>query len=82
MGSDYLIVVGQYMLACNGSVACWILSHTRNATKGGDPRSRHLVGRAVDVVFDVTEDQEKFLSLITQLPVKAVTHGEYVHVQW
>jgi len=41
-----------------------------------------LIGQAGDVVFDVTENQEKFLSLITQLPVKAVTHGEYVDVQW
>ena len=82
MGADYLSVVGQYILACNGSVTCWILSHTRNAANGGDPRSLHLVGRAVDVAFDTTEDQDKFFSFITQLPVRAILHDDYVHIQW
>jgi len=68
-------------LLCNFSVTSWIRSPNHNAALGGVPTSRHLMGLAVDVVFDNPADAPGFQEAALTLGLQVLFEGDHLHVQ-
>jgi len=63
------------------SVTSWLRSHKHNAQVGGVADSRHLLGLAVDVVLDDTNDTREFETHAKHLGLQVIIEGDHLHVQ-
>lgn len=54
--TPFIACVIQACLKFHGSVTSWIRSPVHNSRVGGAPASKHLIGAAVDVVWDAPVD--------------------------
>ncbi len=63
------------------SVTSWLRSRRHNESVGGVKDSRHLLGLAVDVVFDPGVDTADFQLLATGLGLEVIVEGDHLHVQ-
>lgn len=79
--SDFTSTVALILLCYEGSVSSWLRSKKRNNEVGGHVMSLHLVGLAVDVVFD--DDEQKFggMQMAERLGLLAIDEDDHVHIQ-
>lgn len=70
---------------CNlypASVTSWIRTPTRNRAVGGHPKSKHLVGAAVDVALDDPQQKPAFVRACKALGLQAIDEGDHIHVEY
>lgn len=77
----FTLAICLYCLETGGSVTSWIRSERHNATVGGHPRSKHLDGRAVDIVYDVTPPLDARRALAERLTLKLIPESDHDHLQ-
>ncbi len=63
------------------SVTSWLRSRRHNTDVGGVKDSRHLLGLAVDVVFDPGVDTTDFALLASGIGLEVIVEGDHLHVQ-
>jgi uncharacterized protein YcbK (DUF882 family) len=63
------------------SVTSWLRSRKHNGQVGGVADSRHLLGLAVDVVLDDTNQVAEFHSQAATLGLQVIIEGDHLHVQ-
>lgn len=63
------------------SVTSWLRSRKHNAQVGGVGDSRHLLGLAVDIVLDNTNDTAEFQEFAKQVGLQVIVEGDHLHVQ-
>ena len=68
-------------LLYNFSVTSWIRTRGRNTAVGGAANSRHLLGLAVDVVFDNRDEEVPFVETALTLDLQCIREGDHLHVQ-
>jgi hypothetical protein len=64
-----------------GSVTSWFRSPARNAQVGGVPNSWHLLGLAIDVVFDEETDTDRASGLALRLGLEVHNEGDHYHFE-
>lgn len=64
-----------------GSVTSWVRSPARNKKVGGDDRSLHLYGLAVDVIFDDEAGKLAALVYAKRAGLSTLDEGDHVHLQ-
>lgn len=64
-----------------GSVTSWVRSPARNERVGGDERSLHLYGLAVDVIFDDSLSKHAAMIYAKRAGLSMVDEGDHVHFQ-
>jgi len=74
-------LVALVLLFADGSVTSWLRSKKHNEEVGGHPESLHLVGLAVDVVFDSHGQKMDGIHMAERLGLLAIDEGDHVHVQ-
>jgi hypothetical protein len=77
--------VYDYCMAFSGSVTSWMRTPARNAAVGGVPRSAHLVGLAVDVVYDGARPGPPADAWLALRGLKRINEGDHDHLmpaQW
>ena len=63
------------------SVTSWLRSRKHNGQVGGVADSRHLLGLAVDVVLDNTNDTMDFELMAKGIGLQVIAEGDHLHVQ-
>lgn len=79
--AGFLVLMLSLSMRYRFSVTSWIRTPDRNQAVGGHPDSFHMVGMAVDIVFDRPEDMEKFLEKASRYGLRAIDEKDHVHVQ-
>lgn len=74
-------LVALVLLFAEGSVISWLRSKKRNRDVGGLDNSLHLVGLAVDVVFDDEKQRRAGMQMAERLGLFAIDEGDHVHIQ-
>lgn len=77
---DFAAGVVAYCLAFSGSVTSWCRSVERNREVGGVPRSAHLVGLAVDVVYDGASPGPEADHFLGAHGLKRLPEGDHDHI--
>ena len=78
----FLLDMEMICFSCGGSVTSWIRTLKRNAHVGGTARSHHLLGYAVDVVFDSPEGKERAMSIAKKLGYDRSWEGDHLHIEY
>ena len=78
---DFLIDVLVIAIRWGGSVTSWIRSPFHNKKVGGHPKSRHLYGEAVDLVFDTIEGKKNAIEQFQRKGYHVLDEKDHVHVQ-
>jgi uncharacterized protein YcbK (DUF882 family) len=63
------------------SVTSWIRSPKRNAQVGGSVNSQHLVGLAVDIIFNDEINIANFELAARDLDLHVLVEDDHLHVQ-
>jgi hypothetical protein len=50
--AEFLDAVAQYCMAMGASTTRWLSTRKHNKDVGGTPTSLHLIGMAIDIVYD------------------------------
>lgn len=79
MGLAYKLIVLASMYDL--SVTSWYRTPKRNKLVGGSPNSRHLKGRAFDIVLDDDEKKVDFYKDCIKLNIEAIDEGDHLHLQ-
>ncbi len=64
-----------------GSVTSWVRSKKRNRLVGGVRNSKHLLGLAVDIVFDTEEGKRKGVRELEGKGLKVLDERDHIHVE-
>ena len=78
---EFLDLVSLVVLSSEGTVTSWIRSRGRNDEVGGHPRSLHLVGMAVDVVFENDAEKKRAAVVADRLGLRVIDEGDHLHLQ-
>lgn len=82
---DFAAAVLGYCLAYSGSVTSWCRSVDHNTAVGGVPASAHLLGLAVDVIYDGAApgpDADDWLRLHALKRLREGTHDHLMPLDW
>jgi len=63
------------------SVTSWGRTPAHNQAVGGQPNSRHLTWRGVDVLLDDPGQREEFFKCAVELGLKALDERDHIHIQ-
>lgn len=63
------------------SVTSWLRSRKHNAQVDGVPNSQHLIGAAMDVVLDDTNQTAEFTVWAARQGLQVIVEGDHLHVQ-
>ena len=74
-------LIALVLLYSNGSVVSGLRSVKHNREVGGHENSLHLVGLAVDVVFDTEDDVVVGIRMAERLGLLAIVEQGHVHIQ-
>ena len=70
----------EYCQVFSGSVTSWYRTVDHNAEVGGHPRSAHLVGLAVDVVYDGSRPGPQADAWLALHGLKRLVEGDHDHL--
>lgn len=79
--AEFSNLVALVVLFASGSVVSWLRSWKRNQEVGGHESSLHLVGLAVDIVFDDDVEKKAGMQMAERLGLLAIDEGDHVHIQ-
>ena len=65
----------------HGSVTSWLRSTKHNAAVGGKPGSLHLLGLAVDLIFDDPDEKAQAAHSFARAGLWTINEGDHLHVQ-
>lgn len=68
-------------LAYHISITSWWRSEKRNKDEGGNEKSKHLRGLAVDCVLDDEKFKPNFLAAVKNFGLVWKDEGDHIHVQ-
>ena len=78
----FLLDMEMICLLCGGSITSWIRTPKRNAQVGGGANSLHILGYAVDIVFDNGEGQERAMRIARKMGYDRSFEGDHLHVEY
>jgi murein endopeptidase len=79
--AEFAEAVAQYCRLTGASVTSWWRTPSRNRQVGGVPHSAHLVGLAVDVVYDAPPPQTERQNWARRLGLKLIAENDHDHLQ-
>jgi uncharacterized protein YcbK (DUF882 family) len=77
----FLATIQDILKTYKGSVTSWQRSPAHNHHVGGSPHSLHLLGLAVDVLFDSPQDKQAAIKLATTWGIHYLDEQTHVHFQ-
>ena len=77
----FLLHVHTIAGAFGGSVTSWLRSTKHNAAVGGKLGSLHLVGLAVDLIFDDPAQKAHAAHYFARAGLWTINEGDHLHVQ-
>lgn len=77
-----LVLLLHTLLNYGATVTWWILGEGYNKKVGGGAGSKHLTGRAVDVVFESKATGNECRTALEELGFTVVQKKTYTHVEW
>jgi hypothetical protein len=79
--SEFCAAIAQYCALTGASVTSWWRTPARNVAVGGVTHSAHLVGLAVDVVYDAAPSQAEREQWARRLGLRIIAEGDHDHLQ-
>ena len=78
---QFTLNVSWYCAITSASVTSWLRTAHRNRLVDGVPHSAHLVGLAVDVIYDQGLAPEERREWAERLGLKLIAEGDHDHLQ-
>ncbi len=79
--SDFRDPIDLICAACGGSETSGMRSVKHNKFVDGVPSSLHLIGLAVDLIFDSHEGRELAQAMATRVGFLVLDEGDHLHIQ-
>ena len=78
---SFCAIVHTIVIRNKGSVTSWIRSAKHNAAVGGVPNSLHLLGAAVDIVFDDPAGESQAIAEFTAAHIHTYKETDHLHAE-